>query len=85
MTSKGNREHTTHTALQRAAIKADMECTYHRDGTVSYWSVYRQCWSRTTAYDLCNRHNDYAALNDKERKRISNMALRGNWNDEGRE
>lgn len=65
--------------------KPHRECTYHRDGTVSYWSVYKQQWDRTTAYDLCNRHDDYAALNEQERQRISNMALRGDWDDDGRE
>lgn len=23
-----------------------MRNTYHRDGTVTYWSVYNQCWER---------------------------------------
>lgn len=49
--------------------------TYHRDGTVTYWSVYLQQWKRVSAYALTNRHDDYAALSDDERRRISKMAL----------
>ena len=34
--------------------------TYHRDGTVTYWSVYLQQWQRVSAYELTNRHDGYA-------------------------
>ena len=50
--------------------------TYHRDGTVTYWSVYLQQWQRVSAYELTNRRDDYASLSDDERRRISRMALR---------
>lgn len=56
-------------------IKSGYRSTYHRDRTVSYWSVYSQSWQRTTAYNLTNRHDDYFALPPHERKRISNMAF----------
>jgi len=36
--------------------------TYHRDGTISYWSVYEQRWQRTPDREL-------AAMDHTERKR----------------
>lgn len=56
-------------------IKAKYGLTYHRDGTASYWDVYRQQWQRTSAYALTNKHDVYASLPDAARKRISKMAL----------
>lgn len=56
-------------------IKPHYGTTYHRDGTVSYWSVYLQQWQRVSAYALTNRHDDFASLSEEERKRISRMAL----------
>lgn len=58
-------------------IKPNYGTTYHRDGTVSYWSVCLQQWRRIDAYSLTNRHDDFSALNDNERKQISRMALNG--------
>jgi len=55
-------------------IKSKYKTTYHRDKTVSYWSVYEQRWLRVTAYSLTNNHEDFASLNDVERKRICRMA-----------
>jgi hypothetical protein len=56
------------------AIKPGYKTTYHRDGSVSYWSVALQRWQRTSAYALTNRHEDYAALSDSERARVSRTA-----------
>ena len=61
--------------MKDAKWKPDMATTYHRDGTVSYWSVYRQQWQRVSAYELTCRHDDYAALSEAERARVSHMAL----------
>lgn len=55
-------------------IKKQQQITIHRDGTVSYWSIYRQVWDRTSAYNLTTRHDDYAALSDSDRTRISRAA-----------
>lgn len=52
--------------------------TFHRDGSVTYWSVYLQLWQRVSTYSLTNRHDDYAALPEVEQKRISKMALSSN-------
>ena len=57
------------------SIKPNYKSTFHRDGTVSYWSVYKQQWVRTSVYDLTCRHDDYAAIPEKERMKISKMAL----------
>lgn len=55
-------------------IKPNYGTTYHRDGTVSYWSVNLQQWQRISAYALTSRHDDFASLNETERKRIGRMA-----------
>lgn len=56
-------------------IKPNFGTTCHRDGTVSYWSVYLQQWQRISAYALTNRHDDFAALSEHERARISKMVF----------
>lgn len=61
--------------MNAPAIKPNYATTYHRDGSVSYWSVHLQQWQRVSAYALTNRHDDYASLNEQERRRISRMAL----------
>jgi len=58
----------------KVKIKPKYKTTYHRNQTVSYWSVYEQRWMRVTAYSLTNNHSDFASLNDDERKRICRMA-----------
>jgi hypothetical protein len=39
----------------------------HRDGSVTYWSVFRQCWSRVRVID----DNDLATMPAKERERVT--------------
>ena len=48
--------------------------TCHRDGTVTYWDVYRQAWVRTYA----DRMSDevLASLTAAERTRIARLAAR---------
>lgn len=41
--------------------------TYHRDGTVTYWSVYRQCWVER-AESVPDR--ELAAMDERERERV---------------
>ena len=62
-------------AMNEPTIKQGYKCTYHRDQTVSYWSVQLQQWRRTSAYELTCRHDDFAALNESERRRVSRMAI----------
>lgn len=45
-------------------MKTTYQSTYHRDGTVTYWSVYHQVWVRR-AHAIPDR--EYAAMNAKER------------------
>ena len=49
-------------------IKANGNNTYHRDGSVSYWSVCRQQWVRETADKIANR--ELAAMRESERQRV---------------
>lgn len=48
--------------------------TYHRDGTVTVWDVYRQGWRRLRA----DRISDslLATLTERERARIERMAAK---------
>lgn len=51
------------------------ETTYHRDGTVTYWSVYHQSWQhRVPAQDIPDR--ELAAMSETERRRIARMVAR---------
>jgi hypothetical protein len=56
-------------------IKPKQKITIHRDGSVSYWSVYLQQWQRVSAMALTDRHDDYAALTESDRAKISRAAL----------
>jgi len=49
-----------------------MKTTFHRDGTVTYWSVYEQCWVHIAADLVGDR--DLATLPEPERRRIRRMA-----------
>ncbi len=62
--------------MKTPTIKPNYRTTYHRDGSVSYWSVYLQQWQRTSAYNLTTRHDDFAALSKEERAKINQMVLR---------
>ena len=59
---------------RQPTIKADNANTYHRDGTVSYWDVYRQTWDRWPAAAIDD--DVLATMTDTERKRIARMASR---------
>ena len=52
----------------KAKIRADGAPTIHRDGTVSYWSVYRQQWTREDRDRIEDRER--AAMPEHERRRI---------------
>ena len=46
--------------------------TFHRDGSVTIWSVYRQQWERLDVSDLSDE--TLATLPPRERARIARMA-----------
>lgn len=48
--------------------------TFHRDGTITYWSVYMQVWVRRASADSIVR-DDLAALPERERMRIVALQL----------
>lgn len=48
--------------------------TYHRDGTVTFWSVYQQVWTRCDASRIDRA--ELAAMNDSERARIARIAAK---------
>ena len=59
---------------KKPTIKPDCcEQTYHRDGTVSYWSVYQQVWVRRPADDIPDR--ELAAMTERQRCRVARAAV----------
>lgn len=50
-----------------------VKTTCHRDGTVTYWSVYRQCWVSRAA-DVPDR--ELAAMSSDERERVLRHLVR---------
>ena len=48
--------------------------TYHRDGTVTYWDVYRQAWARIDA-DLMS-DEAIASLTAAERDKVARLVTR---------
>lgn len=50
----------------KPTVKENLSNTYHRDGTVSYWSVYNQQWQRKCIVP----NAELAAMNEGERRRI---------------
>lgn len=58
--------------MSNATIKANGANTYHRDGTVSYWDVYRQLWVREPAAAISDEV--LASMSDTERARIERMS-----------
>ena len=44
------------------------ENTYHADGTITYWNVYRQNWERRAASDIPDRV--LASMRSDEREKI---------------
>ena len=73
-----------HSALRFAIIelwqratkekKMSLKNTYHRDGTVTFWSVYQQVWTRCEASQI--DAGELAQMNDSERARIARMAAK---------
>lgn len=55
----------------KPTIKPQQEITIHRDGTVSYFSIYLQQWQRLSAIALTDRHDDFAALTSADREKIN--------------
>ena len=46
--------------------------TFHRDNTVTFWSVYQQRWIRCAAERISDA--ELAAMSESERKRVIRMA-----------
>lgn len=57
-------------------FKPQQQITIHRDFSVSYFSIYRQQWDRTSAVNLTTRHDDFAALSESDRKKINSAINR---------
>ena len=51
-------------------IKPDLRMTLHRDGTVSYWSVYRQQWTREAVEAVFESPSEMSAMNPADRQAI---------------
>ena len=49
-----------------------MNTVFHRDGTVTFWNVFTQTWSRFNVEDVSDRI--LSSLSEKERKRIIKLA-----------
>jgi hypothetical protein len=49
-------------------MERKMRTIYHRDGTVTFWSVYEQCRMRIKACNISDQ--TLSSLSEKERKRI---------------
>lgn len=45
----------------------EIKATCHKDGTVTYWSVYQQVWVKRAS---SIPDNELAAMNNKERERV---------------
>lgn len=52
----------------------NLKNTYHRDGTVTFWSCYQQVWTRCDAATI--DHAELAAMSHTERARIARMAAK---------
>lgn len=60
-------------SYKKPTIKSNLACTFHRDGTVSYWDIYKQQWDRMNASSI--RSSVLSSLNDNERARINKMII----------
>ena len=58
--------------------KKTFATTYHRDGRVTYWSVYNQQWVRRAEYVP---DEELAAMNDTEREKVRKH-IAGGWHDQ---
>lgn len=54
------------TTLTNATRPSHGKTSYHRDGTVTYWSVYLQVWCRSWHLD----DRELAAMSHNERERV---------------
>ena len=61
--------------IMKISIKQGEQNTYHRDGTISHWDVYRQAWRRIPAADIEDRV--LASMNTAERAKITHMIEKG--------
>jgi len=61
-------------SFSTAATKPGQKPTFHRDGTVSYWSVYQQAWKRQNAALIPDR--ELAAMTPKQRTRAMKAVSR---------
>ena len=55
----------------KPTIKENGNMTFHRDGTVSFWSCHWQEWIRVHVSYLT--HRDLAELSQEERDRVAKM------------
>ncbi len=62
--------------MKTPKIKPNQASTFHRDGTLSYWSVYRQQWVRDDVSDVLSNHNELSAMTGTERARIEKAATK---------
>ena len=46
--------------------------TLHRDGSITFWSVYNQCWTRTVRVS----DRELAAMHADDRKRVVRQMAR---------
>ncbi len=62
---------------QKGWEKMDYGNTYHRDGTVTYWDVYRQAWTRVAAEKISDE--SLATMGQPARDRIErHIMITGN-------
>jgi hypothetical protein len=55
-------------------MKDQFATTFHRDGTVSIWSVYRQAWARMQPEWISD--GTLSTLSEKDRERIARLIAR---------
>lgn len=58
--------------LTNATRPSTGKTSYHRDGSVTYWSVYSQTWQRASAVSDC----ELAAMGHDERERVLRHTVR---------
>ncbi len=60
--------------MKTPKIKLNCEHTIHRDGTISYWSVFRQQWVREDVSSVGCDDKELAAMNPSARAEILSRA-----------
>jgi len=59
-------------------IKKNGKCTFHRDGTISYWDIYCQKWARIEIMSV--ESSIMASLTAAERRRVrKTQKEQGHW------